>query len=157
MYDGVASLSTAFAAVHSQPSPEPEGLHVLAKTPAPRRRLRIVVLNGSAPLLKTLCQWLEQHGHHCDTALVADVPRAHEEVGWFIRKHRPDVVIYDVGMHYASSWDLLEAIRMSTALQSQPFVITTPDKGKLEHAVGATPAIEMGGRDTDLRLSLIHI
>ena len=63
--------------------------------------LRIVVLNDSAPVLKMLCKWLEQHGHHCDTALVADMPQAHEEVGRFIQKHRPDVVIYDVGMPYA--------------------------------------------------------
>ena len=124
---------------------------MLAKYPAPPRCLRLVVLHDSAPVLTMLCQWLEQHGHYCHTALLADMPRAHEEIGQLIRKHRPDVVIYDVGMHYDSSWDLLEAIRMSPALQSQPFVITTPDKGKLEHAVGATPAIEMGGRDTDLR------
>jgi DNA-binding response OmpR family regulator len=80
----------------------------------PRHRLRIVVLNGSAPVLKMLCQWLEQHGHHCATALLADMPQAHEEVGRFIQKHPPDVVIYDVGMPYASSWDLLEVIRTSS-------------------------------------------
>jgi DNA-binding response OmpR family regulator len=61
-----------------------------------------------------LCQWLEQHGHHCATALLADMPQAHEEVGRFIQKHPPDVVIYDVGMPYASSWDLLEVIRTSS-------------------------------------------
>ena len=122
-----------------------------ATNPVPQRRLRIVVLNDSAPLLKMLCQWLEQHGHHCNTALLADMPQAQEEVGRFIQKHRPDVVIYDVGLPYASSWDLLEVIRMSPLLQSQPFVITTPNKRKLEHAVGATSAIEIGGRDTDLR------
>ena len=108
MYDGVASLIDCLAAVHSQPSPEPEGLHVLAKYPAPPRRLRLVVLHDSAPVLTMLCQWLEQHGHHCHTALLADMPRAHEEVGQLIPQHRPDVVIYDVGMHYASSWDLSE-------------------------------------------------
>ena len=53
------------------------------------------------------------------------MPQAHEEVGRFIQKHRPDVVIYDVGMPYAGSWDLLEVIRTSPALQRQPFVITT--------------------------------
>lgn len=122
-----------------------------AKHPAPRRRLRVVVLNDSAPIVKMLCQWLEQHGHHCDTALLADMPRAHEEVGRFIQKHRPDVVIYDVGMHQPSDWDLLEVIRMSPGLQSQPFVITTPDKRRLERAVGTTAAIEVSGSDADLR------
>jgi CheY-like chemotaxis protein len=84
--------------------------------------------------------WLQDQGHHCDTALLADMPQAHEEVERFILKHRPDVVIYDVGMPYASSWDLLEVIRTSPALQSQSFVITTPNKRKLELIVGPTSA-----------------
>src|SRR5690606_30231418 len=81
---------------------------------------------------------------------LADMPQAHEEVGHFILKHRPDVVIYDVGMPYPSSWDLLEVIRTSPALQSQPFVITTPNKKKLELAVGPTSALEIAGRQDDL-------
>ena len=55
------------------------------------------------------------------------------------------------GDPYASSWDLLEVIRTSAALQSQPFVITTPNKQKLEEAVGLTSALEIGGREEDLR------
>ena len=114
-------------------------------------RLRSVVRNDSAPVLKMLCNWLQEHDHHCETALLADMPQAHDEVGPFIQKHRPDVVIYDVGMPYSSSWDLLEVIRTAPALQSQPFVVTTPNKRKLEQAVGPTPVIEIGGGDADLR------
>lgn len=121
-----------------------------ANTPPTHPRLRIVVFNNSRPVLEMLCRWLEQHGHHCATALLADMSQAHEEVGRFIQTHRPDVVIYDVGMPYPSSWDLLEAIRTSPVLRSQPFVITTPNKRKLDQAVGATSAIEIG-LDTDLR------
>jgi CheY-like chemotaxis protein len=98
-----------------------------------------------------LCAWFQQHGHHCDTALLADMPQAHEQVQRFVLKHRPDVVVYDVGMPYASSWDLLDVIRTAPALQSQRFVLTTPNKRKLELAVGRTSAIEIGGRDGDLR------
>jgi len=123
-----------------------------AKISPTQYRLRVVVLNDSARVLKMLCDWLQRRGHHCDTALLADMPEAHKEVGRFILKHRPDVVIYDVGMPYASSWDLLEVIRTSPALQSQPFVITTPNKRKLEAAVGRpTSALEIGGREEDLR------
>ena len=114
-------------------------------------RLRLVVLNDSAPVVKMLCEWFTQHGHHCDAVLLSDMPRAHEEVGHFVSAHRPDVVVYDVGMPYESSWDLLEAIRMAPALQSQPLVITTPNKGKLEQAVGRTGALEISGRRKDLR------
>jgi CheY-like chemotaxis protein len=122
-----------------------------ANNPPRRRALRLVILNNSAPLIKMLCEWFEQHGYHCDTALLADMRDAHEEVGGFIKEHRPDVVIYDIGMPYPSSWDLLEVIRTAPALQNQPFVVTTPNKRKLEQAVGPTPAIEIGGRDADLR------
>ena len=122
-----------------------------AKISPKQYRLRVVVLNDSARVLKMLCDWLQRRGHHCDTALLADMPEAHKEVGRFILKHRPDVVIYDVGMPYASSWDLLEVIRTSPPLQSQPFVITTPNKRKLEEAVGLTSALEIGGREEDLR------
>lgn len=122
-----------------------------AKISPKRARLRLVVLNDSTPVLKMLCTWLQGQGHHCETALLADMPQAQDEVGLFIQKHRPDVVIYDVGMPYSSSWDLLEVIRSSPALQSQPFVITTPNKRKLEQAVGPTSAFEIGGPDSDLR------
>lgn len=115
------------------------------------RRLRLVILNDSEPVLRMLCAWFQQHGHHCDTALLADMPQAHEQVQRFVLKHRPDVVVYDVGMPYASSWDLLDVIRTAPALQSQRFVLTTPNKRKLELAVGRTSAIEIGGRDGDLR------
>ena len=114
-------------------------------------RLRLVVLNDSPPVVKMLCDWFTQHGHHCDAVLLSDMPRAHEEVGHFVSAHRPDVVVYDVGMPYESSWDLLEAIRMAPALRSQPLVITTPNKGKLEQAVGRTGALEISGREEDLR------
>ena len=116
-----------------------------------RSRLRLVVLNDSAPVLKMLCKWLQEHGHHCETALLADMPQAQDDVGAFIQKHRPDVVIYDVGMPYSSSWDLLEVIRTAPALHSQACVITTPNKRKLEQAVGSTSALEIGGPDSDLR------
>ena len=122
-----------------------------ANNPPRGRALRLVILNNSAPLLKMLCEWFEQHGYHCDSALLAHMRNAHEEIGRFIEGHRPDVVIYDVGMPYPSSCDLLEVIRTAPALQSQPFVVTTPNKHKLEQAVGPTSAIEIGGRDADLR------
>ena len=71
-----------------------------------------------------LCDWLQRQGHHCDTALLADMSAAHEEVGRFILKHRPDVVIYDVGMPYASSWDRLELME-SLQAEVTPFGIHT--------------------------------
>ena len=63
-----------------------------------------------------LCDWFTQHGHHCVTAVVADLRNAHQDVARFINEHEPDVVVYDVGMPYACSWDLLDAIRSDPSL-----------------------------------------
>lgn len=109
------------------------------------RHLRVVIINNSPHVLRLLCERFKQHGYYCQALLHSDMRRAQNEVDEFVAAHRPHVVVYDVGTPYASSWDLLEVIRMSAWLCSQPFVITTPSKRKLELAVGATSAIEIGG------------
>jgi CheY-like chemotaxis protein len=118
-------------------------------SPAPR--LRLAILNDSPHVLKLLCSWFRQHGHQCATRMVAEMSQAHVEVQQFINEHKPDVVVYDLPMPYASSWDLLDVIRATPSLQSQPFVITTRNKRKLEQAVGRTSAIEIAGEPEDLR------
>jgi CheY-like chemotaxis protein len=127
-------------------------LQMHAKGRRKRTHLKVAVLNDSELVLKMLCAWFHDHGHHCVTALVADMPNAHEDVARFLADQKPDVVVYDVAMPYASSWDLIDVIRGNPALQSQTFVLTTPNKKMLEEAIGArTPALEIAGQTRDLR------
>jgi CheY-like chemotaxis protein len=118
---------------------------------SPARRLRLAVLNDSPRGLKVLCDWFQQHGHRCATAIVAEMPLAHVVIERFINEHKPGVVVYDVPMPYASSWDLLEVIRGMASLRSKPFVITTRNMRKLQQAVGRTTVIEIAGQSDDLR------
>jgi CheY-like chemotaxis protein len=118
-------------------------------SPPNPRRLRLALLNDNASFLQMLCDWFTQHGHDCVTAVVADLPNAHQDVPRFINEHEPDVVVYEVGTPYASSWDLLDVIRCDPSLKTQAFVVTTPSKKKLEEAVGETSALELAG-PTDL-------
>src|SRR5437870_4102365 len=123
-----------------------------AKGRRKRPHLKLAVLNDSEPVLKMLCGWFQEQRHCCITAVVADMPNAHEDVARFLMDHKPDVVVYDVAMPYASSWDLIDVIRGNPALQSQPFVLTTPNKKMLEEAVGGrAPALEIAGQTRDLR------
>lgn len=116
-----------------------------------RRRLRLAVLNDSQAVLKMLCEWFERHGHECRSAVVADMPLAHVQVEKFLSSEKPDVVVYDVAMPYASNWDLLDVIRELPSLKSLPFVVTTPNKRELDASVGKkTRALPIGGRATDL-------
>lgn len=105
----------------------------------------------SPHVLKLLCDWFRRHGHRCVTQMVADMPQAHVEVEQFINQHKADVVVDDVPMPYGSSWDLLDVIRSTPSLQSQPFVITTRNKRNLEKVVGRTAAVEIAGQPEDLQ------
>ena len=118
---------------------------------SPDRRLGLAILNDSPRVLKMLCDWFQKHGHHCTTAVVAEMPQAHVEVERFISAHNYDVVVYDVPMPYASSWDLLDVIRTMPSLHSQQFVVTTRNKRKLQQTVGPTSAIEIAGEPDDLQ------
>lgn len=122
-----------------------------AKRRSTRKHLTLAVLNDSEAVLKMLCDWFQQQGHRCVTARVADMPNAHEDVARFIADHKPDAVVHDVAMPYASSWDLIDVIRANPDLKSQAFVLTTPNKKVLEEAVGRTPALEIAGLTKDLR------
>jgi CheY-like chemotaxis protein len=118
---------------------------------SPDRRLHLAILNDSPRFLKMLCDWFQKHGHHCKTAIVAEMPQAHVEVERFISAHNYDVVVYDVPMPYASSWDLLDVIRTMPSLRSQQFVVTTRNKRKLQQAVGRTSTLEITGAPDDLQ------
>jgi CheY-like chemotaxis protein len=118
---------------------------------SPARRLRLAILDDSPHVLKLPCEWFRQHGHQCATRMVAEMPHAPVEVQQFITEYKPDVVVYDVPLPYGSSWDLLDVIRAMPLLQSQPFVITTRNKRKLEQAVGRTSVVEIAGQPEDLR------
>ena len=83
--------------------------------------------------------------------MVAEMSQAHVEVQQFINEQKPDVVVYDLPMPYASSWDLLDVIRSMPSLRSLPFVITTRNKRKLEQVVGRTSVVEIAGQPEDLR------
>lgn len=74
------------------------------------RHLRLVIINNSPHTLTLLCDWFKQYGHHCHALLHSDMRQAQIEVGQFVSAHRPHVVVDDVGMPYASSWDLLRTV-----------------------------------------------
>jgi CheY-like chemotaxis protein len=114
-------------------------------------RLKLAILNDSQQVLRMLCEWFQNHGHDCTAAAIADMPEAHVEIEKFISSIKPDVVVYDVAIPYASSFDLLEIVRSMPTMKSQRFVVTTPNKKELDNAVGTkTLALEIAGERADL-------
>jgi CheY-like chemotaxis protein len=115
------------------------------------RSLKLAILNDSRQVLKLLADWFEECGHDCSTAVVADMPEAHTQIAQFISSQKPNVVVYDVAMPYVSSWDLLGVVREMPLMKTQKFVVTSPNKRELDHAVGQkTSVVELTGRRSDL-------
>jgi len=79
-YNGIASLSPA-SRPFTRSSHLSRRMDMPAKTLPKRSRLRLVVFNDSAPVLKMFCTWLQEHGHECHAALLAEMPQAQDDVG----------------------------------------------------------------------------
>jgi CheY-like chemotaxis protein len=136
-------------------SPVPRGLAVLTQAgevpvpqlPSPRR---IAIFNDSAPILSTMRQWCEMHGHGVFSAQVSQMAMPHLNIERVVLTNRSEVVVYDVAMPYESSWDFLDVIRQQPALAGIPFVLTTNNKAALESVVGTTEALQMMGKPAEL-------
>jgi len=113
--------------------------------------LRIAIFNDSDVVLTTLRVWFETHGHTARTASVRDLQQPHEDVRQVIDAINADVVVYDVALPFAASWDLLDVIRMGAGLDKIPFIVTTTNRAALDSAVHEdTRAFEVTGTPENL-------
>jgi len=113
--------------------------------------LRIAIFNDSDVVLTTLRVWFETHGHTARTASVRDLHQPHDDVRQTIDAINAQVVVYDVALPFAASWDLLEVIRMGAGLGTVPFIVTTTNRAALDGAVHKnTGAFEVTGTPENL-------
>ena len=115
------------------------------------RPLRIVIFNNDSETLKTVAHWFEINGHRVTTSALAAMRRADlDEIGDFLKRHDPDVIVYDVAIPYAPNWDYLSVLRSAPDLPRIPYVTTTPNKAALDKLVGKNDALELLGGPDDL-------
>jgi CheY-like chemotaxis protein len=129
----------------------------VAQLPPTSPRRRVAIFNDSAPVLSTMRQWCEMHGHGVFTAQVSQMSMPHLNIERVVLANRSEVVVYDVAMPYDSNWDLLDVIRQQPALAGIPFVLTTINKVALDSVVGTTEALQMTGQPADLAALLAAI
>lgn len=112
--------------------------------------LNVLIFNDSLDVLETLRHAFVAHGHRVETVQLSLVRNASEVPREMVEKHRPDVIVFDVGIPYQSNWDFLEALHLTNALDGVPVVVTTANKAMLNRLVGPTDALEMAGLQQDL-------
>lgn len=118
--------------------------------PADRPPL-IAILNHDPSVINMLATWLETQGMRVVCGNLREYRRGHEDVADFIQRYRPEILLFEVSIPYASNWDYLGALRAIPETSGLPFIVTTNNKIALDKAAGEdTGAIEITGTLADM-------
>ena len=116
----------------------------------PRRR-RVVVFNASEDTVDMLSTFFRALGlDAAGEAWPARNPLSVEIVQDFVRRHRPDVIVFDVSFPYDHNWMRYREFREADGVRDIPIVLTTTNTKALHDIVGATEALEIVGKPYDL-------
>jgi CheY-like chemotaxis protein len=77
-------------------------------------------------------------------------PLSIEIVQDFVRRHQPDVIVFDVSFPYDRNWVRFCEFRQADGVRDIPIVLTTTHKRALYDLVGPTEALEIIGKPYDL-------
>jgi DNA-binding response OmpR family regulator len=119
---------------------------------APMRLPVVAVINTSPDLTDMLRLVLEQHGFVAVSVLTYQIRDGVIDLNAFLTLHKPDVVIYDIGLPYASNWQLLCHLRESSPLGKLPVIVTTTNERQVRPLTADTPVHEIVGKPYDLNV-----
>jgi hypothetical protein len=81
----------------------------------------------------------------------ADLKKGVVDFGKYIRKHNPEVVVFDISPPYDENWSYFKRMRDDAVMQGRGCVLTTTNKRRLDEVLGAdSHALEVVGRPADL-------
>jgi hypothetical protein len=81
----------------------------------------------------------------------ADLKKGVVDVGRYLSKHNPEVVIFDLSPPYDENWTYFMTMRRSPHMVGRGVVLTTTNKVRLDEVVGEdSHALEVVGKAEDL-------
>ena len=105
--------------------------------------LSVLIFNDNAEVSDVLRALFEVRGHSVVTVQLS-MSRGAYDVAWALAwRHKPEVVVYDVGSPYQSNWDFLEALRLAPPLVGIPFVLTTGNIAAVARLPGASAGVDL--------------
>jgi DNA-binding response OmpR family regulator len=82
----------------------------------------------------------------------ADLKRGIVDFAAYVKKHNPEVVIFDISPPYDENWQFFKKMRDSPVMKGRGNVLTTTNKSRLDEVLGEdSHALEVVGKPTDLR------
>lgn len=109
----------------------------------------MVVLNTSLDLTELVAETLKDEGYRVAWTTLNEVRHGTVDLESFLREHRPDVIIYDIGPPYDQMWGLFERLR-GGVLKPYPLVLSTGNLKALKEIVGVDDLLEVNGQEADL-------
>jgi CheY-like chemotaxis protein len=114
-------------------------------------RQRVVVFNASEDTVDLLTTFFGLLGlDAAGETWPARDPLSLEIVQDFVRRHQPDVIVFDVSFPYDHNWARYCEFRQADGVRDIPIVLTTTNKRALYDVVGGTAALEIIGKPYDL-------
>ena len=81
----------------------------------------------------------------------ADLKKGVIDVGKYLAKHNPEVVIFDLSPPYDQNWTYFKSMRLTPEMVGRGVVLTTTNKARLDEIVGEdSQALEVVGKAADL-------
>jgi CheY-like chemotaxis protein len=110
----------------------------------------VAVINTSEEVARLMQVVLEDEGFRAVVAYVVAFRTGREDLGAFLRRHDPAVVVWDLAIPYAENWQYLQTLMDADTFAGRGLVLTTTNKRALEALVGRTATHEVVGKPFDL-------
>jgi DNA-binding response OmpR family regulator len=110
----------------------------------------VALFNSNLDAVALISRLLKSAGFTVASALIPDIRDGRCDVGDFIRRHDPAVVVYDIGPPYEENWTMFRQLR-ATSMRDRRFVVTSVDAAQVERLAGRDERIyEVVDRPFDL-------
>jgi DNA-binding NarL/FixJ family response regulator len=111
---------------------------------------KIAILNSNEDTVEMLRIHLEAAGMVTVGGHVPDIKRGKLDLQEFVGRHRPAVVVWDIGPPYEENWTFFNLVRTTDAARQVRFVLTTTNRDRLVKVCGDCDPIEIVGKPYDL-------
>jgi DNA-binding response OmpR family regulator len=109
----------------------------------------VAIINTSSDTIDMLRHFFEHAGFVVVSTATPNIRDGEVNLQSFIAQHKPDVLLYDIGLPYDINWRLFCHLR-ETAKLDLPTVITTTNVRHVQPLAGDTYVHEIVGKPFDL-------
>jgi DNA-binding response OmpR family regulator len=112
----------------------------------------VALVNASDDTVDMVQRMLDASGFSCLVGChFADLKKGTIDFSRYVKRHNPDVVVFDISPPYQENWDFFRTLLDGTAMEGRGLVLTTTNKQRLDETVGGdSKALEIVGKPYDL-------